>query len=99
MVRCGPPLDDDAVVAPDPLILVEVVLRSSAGTAAGKKLVDYFRLPSVRHYLIVPPGRRAAVPPAPPEDGAIATRIVPGGTLRLDPPGLEVATEDFFVPA
>jgi Uma2 family endonuclease len=96
MVRCGEPLDDDAVVARDPLILVEVVSRSSAGTDAGKKLVDYFRLPSVRHYLIVDPGRRTVVHHARGEDGAIATRIVPGGTLRLDPPGIEVAVEDFF---
>src|SRR5689334_16535771 len=51
MVRCGQPLDDEAVVVRDPLVLVEVVSRSSAGTDAGKKLVDYFRLPSVRHYL------------------------------------------------
>ena len=99
MVRCGPPLDDDAVVARDPLILVEVVSRSSAGTDAGKKLVDYFRLSSVRHYLIVDPGRRTVVHHARGEDGAIATRIVPGGTLRLDPPGIEVATGDFFAPA
>src|SRR3954447_13482834 len=93
MVRCGEPLDDDAVVARDPVILVEVVSPSSAGTDAGKKLVDYFRLSSVRHYLIVDPGRRTVVHHARGEDDAIATRIVPGGT-RLDPPGIEVATED-----
>ena len=95
MIRCGEPLDDDAVVARDPVILVEVVSRSSAGTDAGKKLVDYFRLSSIRHYLIVDPGRRAVVHHARGEDGA----IVPGGTLRLDPPGIEVATEEFFAPA
>ena len=99
MIRCGEPLDDDAVVARDPLILVEVVSRSSAGTDAGKKLVDYFRLPSARHYLIVDPGRRTVVHHARGEDGAIATRIVASGTFRLDPPGIEVATEDFFAPA
>jgi Uma2 family endonuclease len=99
MIRCGEPLDDDAVVARDPVILVEVVSPSSAGTDAGKKLVDYFRLPSVRHYLIVDPGRRTVVHHARGEDGAIATRIVPGGTIRLDPPGIGVATEDFFAPA
>src|SRR3954451_7877563 len=75
MIRCGEPLDDDAVVARDPLILVEVVSPSSAGTDAGKKLVDYFRLSSVRHYLIVDPGRRTVVHHARGEDGAIAARV------------------------
>lgn len=49
MVRCGSPLDDDAVVVTDPLIIVEVGSPSSASRDTGSKLEAYFRLPSLRH--------------------------------------------------
>jgi Uma2 family endonuclease len=96
LVRCGGPLDDDPVVIPDPLILVEVVSRSSAGTDSGAKLANYFRLPTVRHYLIVEPSRRTVIHHRRAEDGEIATRIVGEGALRLEPPGIEVEVERFF---
>src|SRR3954452_13728797 len=53
LVRCGEPVDDAAVQINDPIIVVEVVSPSSRSVDVGAKLDDYFRLPSVRHYLIV----------------------------------------------
>lgn len=65
LVRCGPPMPDDAV-----------------------KLADYFRLPSVRHYLLVRTEDRVVIHHARNDDGTILTRIVRDGPIRLDPPGL-----------
>ncbi len=96
MIRCGDPLDDEAVVVLDPLILVEVVSRSSAGIDTGAKLANYLRLPSVRHYLIVEPGRRTVIHHERGNGGEITTRIVREGALRLEPPGIEVEIEGFF---
>ena len=53
MMRRGPQLPAEAVEVADPMIVVEVVARSSRSTDSGAKLGDYFTLPSVRHYLVV----------------------------------------------
>jgi Uma2 family endonuclease len=88
MVRCGAPLPADAVRATDPLIVVEVLSPSSRSRDAGAKLADYFRLVSLRHYLIVAADIRTVIHHARDEAGTILTRIVRDGPLRLDPPGL-----------
>lgn len=96
MVRCGDPLPRTAVVAPDPLIVVEVRSPSTASVDAGMKLADYFRLPTVRHYLMVDTRRRVVIHHERGAGGDIATRIVHDGRLHLDPPGIEIT--DFFEP-
>lgn len=96
LVRCGDPLDDEAVETTDPLIVVEVLSPSSRGRDAGAKLADYFRLGSVRHYLIVSMSRRAVIHHQKLEGGEIRTRIVNDGALQLDPPGLTLPLSAIF---
>jgi Uma2 family endonuclease len=91
LVRCGTPLDDDAIEMADPLIVVEVVSPSSGRRDSGSKLEGYFRLPSVRHYLIVTIRNRAVIHHQRDEAGGITTRIIRDGPIRLDPPGIELA--------
>jgi Uma2 family endonuclease len=94
LVRCGTPLPPDAIKLNDPIIVVEVLSPFSLARDSGAKLVDYFRLASVRHYLIIRTEDGVAVHHARGEDGAIATRIVPDGPLLLDPPG--IALSDWY---
>ena len=61
LVRCGSPLPGDAIEAPDPIIVVEVISPSSRGVDAGVKLARYFSLASVRHYLIVDTEKRIVI--------------------------------------
>ncbi len=96
LVRCGPRLPDDAVEVPDPLIVVEVVSPSSAGTDRGAKLEGYFRLASVRHYLIVLTEPKRVIHHERTNDGSLRTRILGDGTLDLDPPGLSVDVASLF---
>lgn len=91
LVRCGSPIDDNATEISDPVILVEVVSPSSRKRDSGSKLEDYFRIPSVRHYLIVKTENQAIIHHRRDEAGAIATHIVRDGAIQLDPPGLTVA--------
>lgn len=88
VVNCGPPLPADAIAATNPVIVVEVLSPGSRHIDTGAKLVDYFRLPSVQHYLVVRASPRAVIHHRRLADGAILTRIATGGTLDLDPPGL-----------
>ena len=58
--------------------------------------MDYFRLPSVHHYLILRTDTHSAIHHTRGEDGAIATAILTEGTLRFDPPGIAIALEAVF---
>jgi Uma2 family endonuclease len=90
LVRCGERVPRDAVEVTDPVIVVEVVSPSSRGVDTGVKLVGYFKLPSVRHYLVVDTEHRAVIHHRRDEAGAIGVRILHDGPLALDPPGLEI---------
>ena len=84
----GPRLADDALLVPEPVILVEVLSPTTKARDVGAKLADYFRLRSVRHYLLVRTEQRSVIHHRRSDDGAIETRIVTSGVLQLDPPGL-----------
>jgi Uma2 family endonuclease len=91
LVRCGDRLPDDALVVTDPLILVEVRSPSTGYIDAGIKLGDYFRIPTVRHYLIVDFKKRAIVHHECDAAGDLGTRVTRDGAVRLDPPGIDLA--------
>ncbi len=95
-VQCEPQ-DDDAIWLAAPIVLVEVVSRGS-GTRDGRdKLIEYFGLPSVQHYLLVYPERRSVVHHRRgAAEGEIMTRIVLDGEIELSPPGFTVAVKAFF---
>ena len=90
LVRCGPPLPPDATRVTDPIIVVEVVSPSSRARDTSLKLEEYFRLPSVRHYLVVKADNGAIIHYQRMNDGTILTRIIRDGPLDLDPPGITV---------
>lgn len=96
LVRCGPPLPEDAIEVADPIIVVEVVSPSSRGIDRGAKLAGYFSLPSVRHYLIVDTDRRVVIHNHRNAEGRIEVRILRDGPLSLDPPGLTIEVRDIF---
>ena len=97
LVNCGDPLPADVVAAPNPVVVVEVLSPSTQSTDTGAKLADYFRVPSVRHYLILRADRPQVIHRRRSGDGGrIETRVVADGSLRLDPPGIEVAVAAFY---
>jgi Uma2 family endonuclease len=95
LVNCGEPMADDAVAAPNPVIVVEVLSPGTASTDTGGKLADYFRVPSVAHYLIVHPTRRTVVHHRR-TDAGIDTRIVVNGPIAMDPAGIVITAEDIY---
>jgi Uma2 family endonuclease len=91
VLRDGDRLGDDAIAVPDPLVIVEVLSPSTSGIDRAFKLAEYFRLPSLRHYLIVWDDRQQIVHHHRGDDGVIETRIVTEGDMHLDPPGITIA--------
>ena len=99
LAYCGDAWPDDTLEVPNPIVVVEVLSPSNAMKDLRDKLVGYFQVPSIMHYVIVDPDKRLVIHHARGSD-AITTRIVnDGSSLRLDPPGLEMAVTEFFPPA
>ena len=96
VVYCGARLADDALLVPEPVIVVEVLSPTTKAHDAGAKLAGYFRLPSVRHYLLVRTEQRTVIHHRRGDDGAIETRIVTSGILPLDPPGLALDLAEIY---
>jgi Uma2 family endonuclease len=99
MVACGQPPPGDALEIAHPVIVVEVLSPSTAAVDHGPKLMGYFSLPSVEHYLILDPDRRVVIHHKRGKGDIIETRILSEGTVRLDPPGIEAPVADMFAPA
>jgi len=96
LVNCGAPIGDGDIVAPNPIVVVEVLSPSTRSLDTGAKLTDYFLVPSIRHYLIVRADRRAVVHHQRRDDGGIETRLLTDGPLILDPPGISLGLEEFY---
>ena len=97
LLRCGAGLPDNALVVPDPIVVVEVLSPSTQGNDQGRKLAGYFLMQSMRHYLIVWPNRRRVIHHRRRDDGAgIDTSIVTEGDIRLGPPGIAIRIEDIY---
>ena len=96
LVNGGEIADRDAMIAPDPVVVVEVVTAASRGVDTAYKLVDYFSVPSIRHLLLALADKRVVIHYARRGSVSIETRIVPFGRIELDPPGMVICVEDLF---
>lgn len=96
LVYCGERLPGDDLEVQEPVIVVEVISPSTSSRDTGAELKGYFSLPSVRHYLIVDATERSVVHHARDGAGAISTHVVEDGSIRLDPPGIEVPLAEMF---
>jgi Uma2 family endonuclease len=98
LVYCGERLPDDTIIVPSPVLVVEVLSPWTAQTDKKTKLADYFKLPSIAHYLIVDADKRCVLHHWRANRGTIGRRLRKTGTLALDPPGLNVRIADLFEP-
>ncbi len=95
LVNCGEPMADNAIAAPNPVIIVEVLSPGTASTDTGGKLADYFRVPSVAHYLIVHPIRRIVTHHRR-TSSSIDTLVVVNGPITMEPPGIVITVEELY---
>ncbi len=97
LVNCGPPIRRGSLIAPNPVIVVEVISPSSTKRDSAAKFTNYFRHPSVQHYLIAIMEDRSVIQHSRGEGDRLMSRIArDGDRLTLDPPGIEIAVSDFF---
>jgi Uma2 family endonuclease len=81
------------------LIVVEIVSQSSEQHDFGAKLIEYFSVPSIRHYLVVVPKKRAVVHYMRNDEGGLSTYIGRNGDIVLNPPGMTVPVAGLIGPS
>jgi Uma2 family endonuclease len=96
LVYCGAKLPADALEAPNPIIVAEVLSPSSRGIDPSLKLAGYFRVPSIAHYLIVDPDQPLIIHHSRGNGDKLLTSIVRDGAIRLDPLGLDLTLGDIY---
>ncbi len=90
-VQCGIDLDLNSTILEAPLIVVEIVTPSSERDDSGVKLVEYFSVAGIKHYLISYPEKRVVMHYQRNAESDLKTRIAhPGEDIALNPPGLVV---------
>jgi len=92
LVYCGDAPQPDSLIIPNPVVVVEVLSPTTAHHDTSAKLIGYFKLSSVRHYLVIDPEARTMTHYARGEMPVIMTE----GELRLDPPGLSLKVADLL---
>ena len=97
LVYCGPPIDLDAIEVPAPVIVVEVLSPGTKSVDTGIKLIGYFQVTGLCHYLILDPVKRILIHHRRGLGTAVETHIVSEGTLDLSPPGLQIAVTELFI--
>jgi Uma2 family endonuclease len=95
-VQCGKSTDPKSMVLDKPVILVEVTSPSSGRIDEEEKLVEYFSLPSVEHYLIINPAARYALHLKRIAGEKILTTIVRSGQIEFEPPGISISFDEIF---
>jgi len=95
LVNCGAAMADDAIAAPNPVIIVEVLSPGTAAADTGGKLVGYFQVPSITHYLIVHATKRVVTHHRRTSDG-IDTRIIVAGSIEMTPPGVTISLDEIY---
>jgi Uma2 family endonuclease len=79
----------------NPVIVVEVLSPSAQSVDSSEKLADYFRVPSIQHYLIVR-ARKQEIIHHWLSGQEIASRPVNVGSIRLDPPGIVLDVAEVY---
>ena len=95
-VRCGSPLSPTQMKVTDPVIVVEVVSPSSVHSDTSAKLIGYFTLDSVHHYLVIDPDTRRVTRHSRAADGQVLAKTLSNGALRLHPPGIAIEVGALF---
>lgn len=95
LVNCGERLPSDVMLAPNPVIVVEVFSPSSTSRDLVVKMRQYFTLPAVQYYITVHGEAREIYHHTRGPNGSFISALA-GETLLLEPPGIEVSLADIF---
>ena len=79
LVNCGPSIRGNSLIAPNPVIVVEVISPTSVRRDTALKFTNYFRHPGVQHYLIAVMENRTVIQHSRGEGDMLKSRIARDG--------------------
>ena len=96
VVNCGERPDDELQLVPSPVIVIEILTPSTQRVDQITKLTEYFRIPSLIHYVIVDSAKRAVIHHRRQSTDLVQTALLRAGQITFDPPGLTIALDDLL---
>ncbi|MGQ0673358.1 MAG: Uma2 family endonuclease [Hyphomicrobium sp.] len=96
LIYGGERLPPETVAIPAPVVVVEILSPGTKTVDTTKKLEGYFKLASVRDYLIVDPIARTIVHHARDANGSIATAVVSRGVIAFMAINAKLPVNDCF---
>jgi Uma2 family endonuclease len=96
LAYCGQELPGDSLIVPSPVIIIEVLSPTTMHTDTSAKLIGYFKLPSVQHYLIIDPDTGSVAHHSRSANGSVSASHMKSGAIQLDPPGLSIDVSELF---
>lgn len=96
VVTCAAEIDETARLVPEPVIVVEVASPSTRLADVNDKVEFYGEIASIQHYLVIEQDRRRVVYHGRGPSGGLEPRIVRGGEIALDPPGIRLALDALY---
>lgn len=94
-VTCRP-VDGNADIVPDPVLIIEVISPSTERADRGRKKLDYFATPSIRQYAIVAQDERLIDLYTRTADGWVNEIVTGDEALRLSSVGAEIALDTIY---
>ena len=90
-------VDPEAYILPNPIVVVEIVSPSSEARDVHEKMIDYFAIKSVCHYIIVFEDRGCVVHHRRKNAAEkVETTFVTSGEIELTPPGIRISVSDLL---
>jgi Uma2 family endonuclease len=96
MVYCGPRLPTDTREIAEPIIIIEVLSETTRDVDLGAKVLAYFSLPSVQHYIIIDPEQKPVIHQARQSETSYLTRLLHAGKIEMSPPGITIDVADLL---
>jgi Uma2 family endonuclease len=97
VVAAYPEPDRNSLEIANPVTVIEILSPSTAKRDLADKLVGYFLVPTIQHYLVVDPDEETILWHRRSAGGGIEVpQTMTSGSLKLDPPGVELALAVVF---
>ena len=90
LVYGGPRVPGETREIADPIIIAEVLSKSTRNVDQGEKVYAYFSLPSVQHYIVIDPERPPVIHHARQSETSYLTRLMHTGGIELNSPGVTI---------
>jgi Uma2 family endonuclease len=93
-IHQGGPISRNSLAIPNPVVVIEVLSRSTMRIDTTFKAEDYLRTPSIVHYLLFCADRRQVTLIS--RDNLVRQSFIRGASIAIDPPGIVLDVDAIY---